>query len=164
MKVISYILFLLTCALSLHVNAMDNSNNASTTSSLFEQMQVKQYKNLEGICAIYALIKEKIIGEIIFTRNEIINLKVEPQFQCQGIGSVLFIEALDQIKAEGFSYAWWHADKSIPYYMRFGAKLDELPDREDNDEKASANMYFRFEIDGDPLENLKKFKQQFIQL
>lgn len=102
------------------------------------------------------------VGSILFSGDFIKYLWVQDAFQKKGIGSELFAQALDQIKASGAPKAEWFADEAVPFYLRLGAKVTEIPFSENKSaKKDSANMEFVFHRDGDARKNLEHFKKIF---
>ena len=104
------------------------------------------------------------IGYVSFVQDYIIHLGVEKPYRKKGLGTQLCIRALSMIKRAGYQKAEWRATNSIPFYLRMGAKLKQLPDPVLilGTVEYNATMEFDFERDGDPRINAQKFKQHFI--
>lgn len=101
--------------------------------------------------AILALKNNSMIGLIMYDKNAISWMRVDKKYQGQGIGSELFVQCLETI-AQDYDRAHWLAEKSIPFYQRFGARICDpyyAPKT-----SSDAEMEFVFKRDGNPRENL----------
>lgn len=107
--------------------------------------------------------KTRTYGYVLFTKNKIDSLFVDKSDRTKGIGSQLFIHALNTIAQKKYSKACWLANESVAFYLPFGATIKGQPCKLIPTQRHfSANMEFDFNLNGDPLINKNKFKKMRI--
>lgn len=114
---------------------------------------IKKNRHTASRDAVLAIKNNRQIGCILYDKDEIFWMRVDQEFQGMGIGSKLFIQCLNEI-SKYYDHAKWNAEKSIDFYKRFGAKINDygyVPGV-----STDAFMEFVFSRDGDPEENLKQ--------
>lgn len=145
---------------SLH--CMDNQKPQKLDSNTF---LFKDYQ-LTHVCEktrslIHAHAQNQWAGTVIWQGASVRALEVAPEESSKGLGAELFCNALQQIKEQGFDQAHWYAYRSTNYYLRFGARIEQVS----SIDPSSAYMYFDFKRDGDPRDHLKQYliKKQRVQ-
>lgn len=111
--------------------------------------------------------KIRVVGTIAVDGNYIDGLY--SYSRNQGIGSELFIQALETIKkthnpdgSRKYEYAYWDAVGNTSFYKRFGAHCVTSDSKRRSSCSSCHEMRFYFDKDGDPRINYEQFKKQTV--
>lgn len=118
---------------------------------------IKRQQSYETTFTIEAYCNNSSIGTIEYRKDYengyIDTIHVIKSFQNNQIGTALFLKAMDHLYNMGALTVSWKAVKSIPFYTRFGARVEgEIEDE-------TARMIFEFDKDGCPRKNYWKYKE-----
>lgn len=161
-KIINIFIYLLIlCINTIPMQAMDTAEDTKLDFKHYENSINSNY-TLKTIEAYDRHLNDAPIGHICYTlvpydKTGIIQeLVVVREQQNKGLGSQLFLMALDDARTKNMQNVEWSSTrKALNFYKRFGANIITTPLTMAN--SLSLRMKFVFDQDGDPKENLKQY-------
>lgn len=151
-------IIVMTCIISSALSTSLLSMDTTSQEKHATKYAINEKKDSMNLRYVYAIRQDQKIGHISFYNNGkrgyIKSITVDTPFGGRGIGSELFLQALEYLQqTKKCVKIRWQTENATPFFSRFGARIEDAKKRTDD----QTPMIFEFATDGNPRNNLKKY-------